>query len=163
MGVDITAYSDLKKINADYNDAGDIVDANTGEILDDAVYLYANEHFLDRAKDIEEGFYTYADSDTRLHLSYGAYNLWREKLSKMAGYPTIEDAWNADNGAFWELINFADNEGLIGTQACIKLAKDFSDYENIANSSIDVSFKDYYFCLKEAFEMASNNGAIVFS
>ena len=86
--------------------------------------------------------------------SYSGYGAWREKLAQLAGYEPIPysrsygdtkefmsysaAAWKSKGGPFWELINFSDCEGYIGSVDAAKLYKDFADYTKKANKM----FKD---------------------
>jgi hypothetical protein len=59
-----------------------------------------------------------------------------------------------------ELINFADNEGIIGTTACAKLAKDFAEHAAKAgrNGWCAKLYRDW----QTAFEMAADGGCVDF-
>lgn len=84
--------------------------------------------------------------------SYSVYNEWRDMLNDFKG-----------TEAFQELINFADNEGVIGLIVSKKLYKDFQKYEAEAESAFDDSyFYTLYVDWKKAFELASQNGAVQF-
>lgn len=63
--------------------------------------------------------------------SYSGYNEWRDNLAQRALGVSAETVW-ADERTyatepFFELINFADNEGSIGPEAAADLAADFRD------------------------------------
>ena len=132
MGLDIYAYSKLKF---------------TEEDDDIAVYLLDYDAFPGRAAPLKTGKYDYDESTDVLSMPYGSYNRWREWLAKLAeAYPAVrsrmtqeashsQGAWNQDGGPFWELINFSDCEGTIGTDACQKLLKDFNEYEQKAQEN----------------------------
>ena len=71
--------------------------------------------------------------------------------------------WNAP---FVELINFPDNEGVIGPVVAAKLAKDFAEFEHRAeeySASIPdgTDWLENYREWKCAFEMAAKDGAVV--
>ena len=104
--------------------------------------------------------------------SYGGYNQWREQLAALAGYTkTYSDyhrclrhdrtAHDCVAGPFWELICFSDCEGTIGSQVSKKLYLDFVAYEDEARD-LGEDFFAVYQCFKEAFELASDNGAVEF-
>lgn len=83
------------------------------------------------------------------------YNSWRRKLDSFKG-----------NVAFQELINFSDCEGVIGSVIAEKL---YNDFKNNYNEAIEYSkeISDFWFMEKydifmKAFEIAKENGAVVF-
>ena len=92
----------------------------------------------------------------------------------MAGYPVGEyetgfrkeanhfgGALNSDSGPFFELINFSDSEGFIGTAVATKLLADFKSFHDKAEIIGDRFFEQYKHW-QSAMEMASNNGCISF-
>lgn len=88
--------------------------------------------------------------------SYIAYNHWRDKLNEFSG-----------NVAFQELIDFADNEGVIGSELSKKLYDDFRTYHNQAlEFSKTINNGEWWFkkyCdWEEAFKMAKDGGAVEF-
>lgn len=162
MGLDITAYSQLK-------DTGRPFDWDT----DEGKALISNNHqdFAKRCVEFTPG--NAFEYDGELHApigSYSAYGAWREQLAKLAGYqpvtggtrPYSERAWAATEGPFWELINFTDCDGVLGTAVCQKLAKEFADYEASARLLGDEDFLYTYLQFKAAVELASDGGAVVF-
>ena len=167
MGVCIQAYVNIKKkdaVEGEYDDSMNHIKA------------YVNPDFTGRADDIKNGAcYEFDDVEDGLSLSYGGYNLWRNELAKLAGwpiYPELSDnpkqsyaasAWRASGGPFWELINFADNEGVIGGAVSAKLAKDFSDYQVKADEHHDEFFRTIYSQMRKCFEAAANSGLVNFS
>jgi hypothetical protein len=86
--------------------------------------------------------------------SYSLYGTWRRQLSTIAQ--------SFDRRAFTELINFADNEGVIGTIAAVGLAEDFADCADIARTA-GPWFFDLYTLWRRACVMASDAGAIEFT
>lgn len=171
MGLDITAYKGLVLANG--NDGFDEV----GELKDGFESFYVNEDFPGRADDIKSRHaYTATDSFGFRAGSYGGYNLWREQLAQLAGWVPIQHtprwgepyesyaaaAWAASEGPFWELINFSDCEGTIGSAVSKKLAEDFAKYQSKADKHYDDWFKQRYNHWRKAFEMASENGCVSF-
>lgn len=63
---------------------------------------------------------------------------------------------------FFELIHFADNEGVIGPVVSAKLAKDFRDNYERAKAFGDGYWLSKYEKWMAAFEMAADNGAVEF-
>lgn len=170
MGLDITYYREIKKLDAVFNDDGAPVDAKTGIPIEDFYWAIPNPHY-DRSDGIAPGPYHYEDSDGFRAGSYSGYSSWRNQLAKLAGYKEEESrdgygfsmgAWKADSGPFWELINFSDCEGTIGPKTSAKLAMDFANFQEMANAHEDEWFRDLYAEWRTAFETASNNGAVSF-
>ena len=117
--------------------------------------------------------------------SYSGYNEWRNDLALAAGYEGgAEEVWSRGDGGeygipFEELINFPDNEGVIGPVVSEKLYKDFVDQEEKIVKNIDEWylkihptkaynsddfkwFMSKYNDWKEAFRLASDNGMVIF-
>ena len=170
MGLDITAYRNLTPAPIEGFDAD-------GEPLQgDAIRLYRNGDFPGRADDINELLAYVPQEYFAFHAgSYGGYNQWREQLAELAGYPMGEyvrfgvksesrcvACWNGEQGSFSELINFADNEGVIGTAVSAKLAQDFAEHQDKADAHPDERFRDRYADWRRAFEMAADSGAVSF-
>lgn len=176
MGLDITAYSNLKKLDCVFDDEGEPISAETRQHLEYDLHVYENTDFPGRADGLQDRAVYAADDTIRFRAgSYGGYNAWREELARIAGYPLTDyskyeriskrhdaGAWAVESGPFWELINFSDCEGVIGPLVSAKLAKDFSDFDAVAKLSEKAYFYEMYSQWREAFEMASNNGAVDF-
>lgn len=162
MGLDIRVYSQLK-------DTGRPFDWDT----DEGKAFISNNHpdFAQRCVEFTpRNAFKY---EGELHAYIGAYSYygaWRDQLAKLAGYPPVggrlrpysEGAWAATEGPFWELIDFTDCDGVLGTAVCQKLAKDFAAYEESARRLGDEDFLYTYLQFKAAVELASDGGAVVF-
>lgn len=118
--------------------------------------------------------------------SYGGYGEWRNDLALAAGHKGgSEGLWaKVDNEGpggrpFEGLINFPDNDGIIGPVMSKKLYNDFVTQEKDVMHAIDwwylkmVPEKEYngddvkwfklkYEDWKQAFKVASNNGMVIF-
>jgi peptidoglycan/xylan/chitin deacetylase (PgdA/CDA1 family) len=176
MGLDITAYRQIAKIDAVFDEGGDPIDPVTREALDCDFQAYLNPDFPGRADEItDRGVYTAEDSMRGWSGGYGRYNNWRDQLAQMAGYPATEHeqygiikwrhdagAWAANSGPFWEMINFSDCEGVIGASVSAKLAKDFADFQGAVDLHEDECFREKYAEWREVFEMAADGGAVRF-
>lgn len=175
MGVSINAYTNLKKADViageDY-----AIDPVTRQERPDLWRAYVNSDFPGRADEIEDrAYYAYDERVDGMDRSYGGYNLWRNELAKIAGWPEAPDeadngkrshaasAWAATSGPFWELINFADNEGVIGGRIAAKLAKEFAEFQPKADAHPEPFFRECYDGMRRAFEAAANTGAVDFS
>ena len=178
MGLDITAYRKLTKLDVVFNADEEPIDPTTHEEIGDYVRFYVNHHFPGREQGIEHrAIYSYEGAESVMSRGYGGYNRWREQLAKLAGYPLTEyvnsfgqkeqahaaACWEGATGPFSELINFADNEGVIGPVVAAKLAQDFADFEERAAA---VGDGDYFYSgyqdMKRGCEMAADGGALDF-
>jgi hypothetical protein len=184
MGLDITAYRKMSKIDAVFDVDGEPIDPATRLPLEcEYCRPYINPEFPGRSDDIEsKSVYSFEDSMGFRAGSYGGYNAWREELAKMAGYKAVPvdryntgniqmrhdySAFEATEGPFWETINFSDAEGVIGSTVSAKLAKDFADWDERAKKhgeSIDQPnwFYEKYQEWRTAYEMAADGGAVQF-
>lgn len=178
MGLDITAYKGIKKLDVLFNENEEAVDPVTREPIgwDTYTRLYVNSNFPGRADDIQDrACYAYDDMDGFRAGGYGGYNQWRDELAKLAGYPQGEyeqygrmwpshcvECWNGATGPFSELIYFSDCEGTIGTAVSKKLAADFAAFQTKADEHPDEWFREKYADWRKAFEMASEDGCVSF-
>ncbi|EOK9227769.1 hypothetical protein QFV42_RS18670 [Escherichia coli] len=175
MGLDITAYSNIKRLDAHLNDDGEAVNNSNGEQVEEYYFhVWKNPSFPGRADELVDGaIYTYEDC-TGHGVGYGGYYWWRNELAEMAGYPVGEyesghgkeanhfgGVLNSDSGPFYELINFSDCEGFIGTSVATKLLADFKTFHDKAEEIGGLFFEQYKHW-QSAMEMASNNGCISF-
>ena len=155
MGLDITAYRKLTP------DAGAEVDAE-GYPADWQTHVrfgasmdWSEGEWPGRAAPLSSStLYTWAESFGFRAGSYSGYNQWRAALSEI-GEP----------GDFLELIEFADNEGVIGPIVSAKLAGDF---QRNAAAAAQVPhwqgwFASQYALWQRAFEMAADGGAVNFN
>ena len=176
MGLDITPYSGLKKLDCHFDKDGDPIDPRTGELIGDYLRPYRNADFPGRVDDLEDGaVYSYEAAGPGWGGGYGYYNRLRETLAKMAGYPLTEyhsrcsgpdmahaaACWQGQTGPFCELIDFTDCDGTIGTAVSAKLAKDFQEWDERAKAEGE-HFYEFFTAFREAFEMASDGGAVRF-
>ncbi|MBA4710520.1 hypothetical protein [Aquitalea aquatica] len=176
MGLDISAYSGLQKLDCVFNKDGDPIDAQTREYIDYDMHAYVNRDFPGRADDLEDGaYYTAKDSLGFRAGGYCGYNHWRDQLAELSGwaqgtytqygreYPSFSaSAWKASSGPFWELINFSDCDGTIGATVSAKLHADFEAFQEKASQHADERFVEIYGNFKAAFALASEGGAVRF-
>ena len=179
MGLDVYAYKNAK-----------LIDAPSEEEMDDLIHICAGD-FPGHLCGLQDDSYYDAEScDSSYSNSYSGHSEFREMLAKLAGYapifvlkPSIRDrdfiqknfeyhhpytvsAWKSKTGAFKELIGFSDCDGVIGTELCVKLAKDFEKFNEKALSITEENsdwFIDKYQEFKRVFEDASENGFVIFS
>lgn len=175
MGLDISAYRDIKKVDCIFDEDGDAIDPITCEPVHYAVRVYVNPDFPGRAEGVEDRVCYVGEYGGGSSAGYGAYNAWRNELAKLAGYPETRrvsygvsemrydsGAWAATAGPFWELISFSDCEGTIGPVVSAKLSRDFADFDDRAKA-IGGHFYDRYQEFLEAFKAAANNGLVIFN
>ncbi|MHB9329665.1 hypothetical protein ACP3S7_19285 [Phytobacter ursingii] len=175
MGLDILACKNATLLNATEDEDGRAIDNSIGLEIDGYyIKIYINPHFSGRADEfIDGGVYGFEDSFDA-GFGYSSHFQFREYLAKLAGYPKatyeghgvkeekhISGAWNADSGPFWELINFSDCEGTLGTAVSKKLLADFVAYQDKIECMGD-RFASTYNSWKTAFEYASENGFVSF-
>ena len=176
MGLDITAYRQLEKLTGVTSVDGVPTGPNGEEFDDYDLHAYTNSDFPGRNGSIEDrAFYKASGSMGFRAGSYSGYNAWRDELAKIAGYPSVAlneygvtryshaaGAWAESSGPFWEMINFSDCEGTIGPEISRKLAEDFAAFDEKAKASEIGWFYETYQKWREAFEMASDAGAVDF-
>lgn len=179
MGLDISAYSKVKKIDCVFDADGEPIDSESKEPIDYDFMAYANSDFPDHHEGLEhKAVYSCDYAHSFRAGSYSGYNAWRECLAKMAGYVAVSverygstslrhdyGAFNSTEGPFWHLINFSDCEGVIGSVISKKILADFIEHEKAAESVTDGPegwFLNLYREWKKAFEMAADDGAVVF-
>lgn len=97
--------------------------------------------------------------------SYRGYGLFREKVAALVGL-TPSQVW-ADpaahaNDPFFELINFADNEGTIGPDAADDLLADFRQHHDLAHERLDEYDLAAYKGWLDGLTLAADHGAISF-
>ena len=165
MGLDISAHAGIKPIKCDdYPDC-------------DHLRPIVLSNFSGRSDGLDaEKCYEAVESEHCASFSYGGYSVWRDRLAELAGYEPVRDseygmeyaagAWASTGGPFWELINFADNEGTIGGEVCTKLVKDFAEYDERAKAVDDLYHPSYFYekysQVRRAFELGARSGAVDF-
>ena len=183
MGLDISAYRKLTKIDVVFSYDGEPIDPVTRESVDYDLHAYLNHDFPGRADDIDDRCVYRAEESMGFRAgSYGGYNVWREELAKLAGYEGLKvdrhnsgniqirhdaGAFEATEGPFWDLICFSDCEGVIGSVISSKLAKDFAEWDERAKAHSYICdqpsrFYEVYQEWRKAFEMAADCGAVYF-
>lgn len=168
MGLDITWYAKIVPAP----DA--LLDRDGAPVDSNIVLCCPSLDFRERCTDIADGTYLFGSSGSFRAGSYGGYNRWREQLAKLAGYPATpgdyigpmhlhsNGAWVASEGLFHELIHFTDCDGVIGTSVSAKLASDFADFQDAADTHGGPDFCSIYAKFRAAFEAAADNGFVRF-
>lgn len=164
MGLDITAYRKLIPApDAPVDGDGCPLEYERFGQIHPSSIAFAEEHWPGRSAGITAGVYEPAEAFSFRAGSYGRYNQWRRQLAAFAGYDSLEVVWDTHpTGPFVELIDFADNEGVIGPVVSAKLAKDFDEHQWRADRHPDDWFRTQYGNWRKAFEMATDGGAVDF-
>ena len=174
MGLDITAYGKLTEVpDPQFVITWEGYDGYR-EVDDDHWFAWypvrQDEYFPGRSEGIVRGaVYSFGDTYKFCAGAYHNYNWWRDQLARLAGYKSGEDYWeNCEEGAFYELINFSDCDGVLGSAVCMRLDKDFKEHKSEAHKVPWLSGNDREWFIKrydhfaKAIELAADGGAIVF-
>lgn len=189
MGLDISAISEIRPV-----DLPEGMEKWTDEYYDwessEGLQLwsvYKMGHFPRHVEGLPDSELVNADGESYSFRagSYSGYGEWRNDLALAAGYEGgSAGVWEkVDNGEsgfpFEELINFPDNDGVIGPIVSQKLYDDFVNHEKKILKAIDwwylkmdpekeydgddiKWFKMKYNDWKQAFDTARNNGMVIF-
>lgn len=166
MGLDVTAYRQLKlepEARADADGS-----APEGMWCPGASMEWSEKQWPGRADGIPDAnaYYSYSDADALIRYSYGTHGDFRENLAQLAGFADAKEVWNDPRpGPFVELINFADNEGVIGPAVARKLAADFADNHAEAERRFAKDHPWMWSCYQKweaACDMAGDGGALEF-
>ncbi len=176
MGLDISAYRQLRKVDCVFDADGEPIDPVSREPIDYAMRAYVNNDFPGREEGIEDRAIYVSEHEGHSFRagSYGWYNRWRDELAQLAGYQQgsyeqydrnwdsyAATVWQGAIGPFSELINFSDCEGVIGPVVSAKLAKDFAAFDERA-AAVGGQFYEKYQEWRKAFDMAADGGAVSF-
>lgn len=196
MGLDCTAISKVKHVGrGNHGDPTDKwYEADAGYCQDNdhfQVFSYSDfaEHALkgmamDKPADDDPirlgvGFvggdcYTPTDESRSMDWragSYGGYNQFRDSLAQLVGH-RADDYWSGLNDPerktwpFYELVNFADNEGVLGTDACRNLLEDFQNFQHhyyLAHTGSDGGYdRERYDEWIRALKLGADDGLIAF-
>jgi len=157
MGLSVSVYKDLVLSN---EDEGDFY---VEQITPEWDWKIKN---LVKGAWYKAGFYKEA-----LDYAYSSHLKFRKELLKLIGrqkliHPYTDDiVWGLipKDMPFEPLINFADNEGVLDWEVCTTLYNTFVGYLPLATQSLDAYYLERYENWLLAFELAKDNGAIVFS
>lgn len=153
MGLDIVVWTNVEKC----------------EPGDDNFQAFTYPEFIARLSPLEAGQYYKGKRAMEFRAgSYSGYNAVRAAFCKLATNMSTKDFWalgeeEAVKKPLGELLNFADNEGIIGTDACKRLAEQFEALHERAMQELDDWNRARFEEWEQAFRLAAdNNGAIMF-
>ncbi len=115
---------------------------------------------------VKNGVYRIRGDSDSVSMGYAGYNWWREWLCLQVNGIQPDTVWGTRDDAatmtlpFYELIDFADNEGVIGTIAAAELARDFAEWQDKVNASSEERFREVYGRMRRLFEIAANGGYV---
>ena len=164
MGLDVTAYRQLTPApHAQLDEDGSPVEWDKFVLIRDSVLDWTEGNWPGRTAPLRPGIYAAGEQDRFGAGSYSGYGAWRDWLARRAGYPSARAVQNGiTSGPFVELINFADNEGYIGSTVAAKLAKDFAENKERICGEDDTWSTHLYAKWQAAFEMAADGGCVDF-
>ena len=133
MGLDISYYKNARAITDEERAALEQIPENHRYDWTEErgiERLYRNPGFPGRDEGLPSDDWVTAEAvGTFCAGSYGGYGDWRRNLASLVGIDNLRAWWDAPQpGPFAELLNFADNEGVIGPVVSAKLAKDFAEW-----------------------------------
>lgn len=160
MGVSIDAIIEPVLAYTDEEYAA-LPDDESRDAAADTLYRVRNIlAFAERADGRPEGWYTAVGVMRGPSSSYSGYGYFREQIAIRALGVEPEAVWSDEGGQykgkpFYEIIDFADNEGAIGPVTCAKLAKDFREHrEAFLDSEWLTEYDQMTACLEAAAEGA---------
>lgn len=183
MGLDISAYSKLRYVGlgevGTKTEHGDDEDYHCGDPDHIQAFAYASfphalqgltvqtppDDFFDGAIG-GDCFEQTADTEAMGFRagSYSGYNAFRAELAQLAGR-TVEDYWQgrANHEPFYELINFADNEGVLSPDCAKALIPDFEQHRGaFLTRNQDSYWIETYDEWLTALRLAADDGLVVF-
>lgn len=167
MGLDIIAYQEIKLIGICDEDEYDNCEDWQTTVHIFPTYVNGS-HFPEQLQDSDlksNGVYEYDAAFGFYAGSYFGYNAWREQLAIRFTLAHPKNIWarpdDFKDRPFYFLVNFSDCEGIIAGQATHKLAADFEEHQERAES-IGGLFLEKYNAFSKAFHMARENGFVRF-
>ena len=157
MGLDVRTYGNIKL-------------AENEEDADFTAYVIY-EDWKHKIKNLQDGKAYNGDVVFRgASYPYSAHNRFRENLVKLVGREDLLDSggkikWDElpSEIPFYDLIDFADNEGCLDWEVSNTIYSDFVKYNEKAKLEMNEYDYSKYKTWLETFKFAKNNGVVVFS
>ncbi len=163
MGLDIRAISKLRYIGLRCTDLTDC--EFQGQVV--ATCFEGNEMWPRNFQGLQEGCYQQLSGSLSYNFhagSYSGYNEWRSWLCETFLEIPPSYLWEHPEifvgKPFYELINYADNEGDIGPIVSAKLFKDFIVHADKISSYADDWRRQKYHDWMRAFELGADQGVV---
>ena len=152
MGLDVKVFQNITKLPKDSNEYGFIA--------------YNYKEFKERSKNLEwEAKYKGETTKRMISYSCSFHNEFRRELAVLIGKE--RKFWEKPNipknVPFYELFDFADNEGTIDWESSKNLYKDFVKYKQLATEKLPICYLKYYGLWLETFELGKESAVVVFS
>jgi hypothetical protein len=173
MGLDILAISNLRLVAPEVKAALDRLPEVSLYLHDEpalTITELSKKESHSRCKDMDSGDYYRSRESEEYDFragSYSSYGDFRRELSETFLNSPPEKVWlnpkSYEGQPFYELIDFSDCEGVLGTGVCAKLHKDFVDGREkfVEEVQSDWSVESYDRFTK-ALELAKEDGVIIF-
>lgn len=163
MGLDIRAYERAELAS----------DPHTDEEREVLVRAFVYEGFEPSLDGLEAGrWYRVGGKEQDFSAgSYSGYGEWRAALCRAAIRVSPEVVWASPDEyrdrPFFLLINFADNEGIIGPKAAERLAREFEEHAGTVRQALGAHDTSGWFTCKYdqwhlAFRLAAGGGLVSF-
>lgn len=155
MGLDVRVYSNLKREKENNSDFKAYVLEKDWEY---------------KIKNLEKNKYYSGDVVFRgISYSYSSHNRFREKLVNLINRTDLLNSegkiiWDnmPNNIPFYDLINFADNEGCLDWEVSETIYSDFKKFNRKAKKEMNEYDYSSYQEWLETFKISKNKGVVVF-
>lgn len=162
MGLDIFAYSKLFEVT----------EKISPEEIEDRGLIELKVDEDNRITPTEAGVFCCEEENSFVFRagSYFGYNAVREIFSDVGMGVLPQEVWDNpkkyEGKPFYEIVDFSDCSGAIGTSACQKLLADFRAYQTQLEEALDPLLEkkaaDYIANWIHALELAADNGVLLF-
>jgi len=171
MGLDILAISNLRLITPEVKAALDrLPEISVGDEPTLTITELSKEASHCRCTDMENGDYYRTEDSEEYDFragSYSSYGDFRREISETFLNSTPARVWSYpksyEGHPFYELVDFSDCEGVLGTEVCAKLHKDFVEGRGKFFDEIESDWsKEKYDSWTKALAVGKENGVIIF-
>jgi hypothetical protein len=169
MGLDITAYETATLVAVQPSTEKEIENAYDNNLVPAVAYTDFRRALDGMAGQADtdvfhQGFagsawYEVSGHSLHLHWSYGGYMRFRELICEKLGSTFAQVIAGPDTFPFYDLINFADNEGVIGPVAARRIADAFLAHPNLLAGT---DYEETYNEAAAAYVLAANTGLVYF-